>query len=186
MLNVNQESRIQNISISTTLRSPLLFIKFTKQNYRIMVLKMKSILLQTFLLFISSFIIAQESKGEWVSVDTTGQDKVYVDISGIENFSGEDIYVWTLTEHSIPIVMESVSDKIYKTNTYYIFNTRLNKYSLLYLIYYDFSGNVLASYDYGRNTKVEIYQYNYPIWKGSIEEKVLNKCIEIIERKEKK
>ncbi|MCF6269895.1 MAG: hypothetical protein L3J41_09300 [Melioribacteraceae bacterium] len=144
---------------------------------------MKSKTLIILLLFVSSFIIAQDSKGEWVPVDTAGQDKVYVDISGIENFAGEDIYVWTLTEHSIPIVMESISNKIYKTNTYYLFNTRLNKYSLLYLIYYDFSGNVLASYDYNRNTKVEIYQYNYPIWEGSIEDKVLNKCKEIIASK---
>lgn len=145
---------------------------------------MKSKFLLIFILSISS-ILAQNSKGEWVPVDIEGQDKVFVDISGIENFSGEDIYVWTLTEHSIPIVIESISDKIYKTNTYYLFNTRLNKYSLLYVIYYDFSGNVIESFDYGRNTKVEIYQYNYPIWEGSIENKVLNKCIETIAKKDK-
>lgn len=143
---------------------------------------MKSKLLVIFILLISN-IIAQNSKTEWVPVDLDGQDKVYVDIAGIENLSGEDIYVWTLTEHSIPIVIETISGKIYKTNTYYLFNTRLNKYSLLYVIYYDFSGNVIASFDYGRNTKIEIYQYNYPIWEGSIENKVLNKCIEIIASK---
>ena len=146
---------------------------------------MKSIFFLIFSLLISN-AFAQDSKGEWVHVDVEGQDKVYVDISGIENFSGEDIYVWTLTEHSIPIVIESISDKIHKTNTYYLFNTRLNKYSLLYVIYYDFSGNVIESFDYGRNTKVEIYQYNYPIWEGSVESKVLNKCIETISKKGKK
>ncbi len=137
-----------------------------------------------FLIFIVLFSnsIAQESKAKWVPIDVDGQDKVYVDIAGIENFSGEDIYVWTLTEHSIPIVIESISDKIYKTNTYYLFNTRLNKYSLLYIIYYDFSGNVLESFDYGRNTKVEIYQYNYPVLKGSIEEKALNMCLKYINK----
>lgn len=143
---------------------------------------MKSKFLIIFILLISN-IFAQGSKAKWVPVDVDGQDKVYVDIGGIENFSGEDIYVWTLTEHSIPIVIESISDKIYKTNTYYLLNTRLNKYSLLYIIYYDFSGNVLESFDYGRNTKVEIYQYNYPIWEGSIEEKVLNMCLKYINKK---
>jgi len=146
-----------------------------------MVLKMKSKLLLIFILLISN-LIAQGSKAKWVPVDIEGQDKVYVDIAGIENFSGEDIYVWTLTEHSIPIVIESISEKIYKTNTYYLLNTRLNKYSLLYIIYYDFSGNVLESFDYGRNTKVEIYQYNYPIWKASTEEKILNICLKYINK----
>ena len=146
-----------------------------------MVLKMKSKLLLIFILLISN-LIAQGSKAKWVPVDLEGQDKVYVDIAGIENFSGEDIYVWTLTEHSIPIVIESISEKIYKTNTYYLLNTRLNKYSLLYIIYYDFSGNVLESFDYGRNTKVEIYQYNYPIWKASTEEKILNICLKYINK----
>jgi len=140
---------------------------------------MKSKFILIFLLLVSTNF-AQNAKADWVPVDIEGQDKVYVDLAGIENFSGEDIYVWTLTEHSIPIVIESISDKIHKTNTYYLLNTRLNKYSLLYVIYYDFSGNVLESFDYGRNTKVEIYQYNYPIWEGSIEEKVLNKCLESI------
>jgi len=142
---------------------------------------MKSKLLLIFILLISN-LIAQGSKAKWVPVDIEGQDKVYVDIAGIENFSGEDIYVWTLTEHSIPIVIESISEKIYKTNTYYLLNTRLNKYSLLYIIYYDFSGNVLESFDYGRNTKVEIYQYNYPIWKASTEEKILNICLKYINK----
>ena len=58
--------------------------------------------------------MAQDSKARWVAADIEGQDKVYVDIAGIENFSGEDIYVWTLTEHSIPIVIESISEKFIK------------------------------------------------------------------------
>jgi hypothetical protein len=100
-----------------------------------------------------------------------------VDLSGIENFKGDDIYVWTLTKQSIQVVIESIKDKIYKTNTYYLFNKRLKKYSILYIIYYDEDGNVLGSFDYGRNSKVEIYQYNYPIFENSIEKKILEKCI---------
>lgn len=135
------------------------------------------------LLIISNSLSAQKSKAEWVPVNVQGEDKVYIDVAGLENFAGEDIYVWTLTEHSIPIVIESIKDKIYKTNTYYLFNVKLNKYSILYIIYYDESGNVLASYDYGRNTKVESYQYNYPIWENSIEEKILDKCVYIMNKR---
>ncbi len=142
---------------------------------------MKSMFFLIFILLISN-ITAQGSKANWVPVDIEGQDKVFVDLAGIENFSGEDIYVWTLTEHSIPIVIESIDDKIFKTNTYYLLNTRLNKYSLLYVIYYDFSGNVLESFNYGRDTEVEIYQYNYPIWEGSLEEKILNMCLKYISK----
>jgi hypothetical protein len=135
------------------------------------------------LLLLTTFINAQDSKAQWELVVKDGQDKVYLDTKGISSFASEDIYVWTMTEHATPIVIESIEHKIYKTNTYYLFNTRLNKYSILYIIYYDFSGNVLASYDYGRNTKVESYQYNYPVFKNSTEEKILQKCVEIIKKK---
>ena len=144
-------------------------------------MKLKTLIIA--LLLLANLITAQSSKAQWELVVKDGQDKVYVDTKGVSSFASDDIYVWTMTEHSIPIVIESIDNKIYRTNTYYLFNTRLNKYSMLYIIYYDFSGNVLASYDYGRNTNVESYQYNYPVFEGSIEEKVLEKCIKIIEKK---
>jgi len=144
-----------------------------------------TILLLLTLIFTTS-LFAQDGKAEWEPIFNEGSDKVFVDISGVANFTGEDIYAWTLTEHSVPIVIESIDDKIYRTNTYYLFNTRLNKYSMLYIIYYDENKNVLASYDYGRNTKVEAYQYNYPIWEGSLEERVLAKCVEVIKNKKDK
>ena len=138
-----------------------------------------------FVLLLTVNILSQKSKEKWVEVVNQGQDKVLINISGIENFKGEDIYVWTLTEHATPIVIESIEGKIYKTNTYYLFNKKLKKYSILYLIYYDKDGNVLGSFDYGRNSKVEIYQYNYPIFKGSVEQKILDKCISVIEKQKK-
>ncbi len=144
-----------------------------------------SILLFSLFLF-SSSIFAQATKAEWEPIYNEGSDKVYADVSGVASFSGEDIYVWTLTEHSIPIILESIDDEIYRTNTYYLFNTRLKKYSMLYIIYYDKNKNVLASYDYGRNTKVESYQYNYPIFKGSLQERILEKCVEVINKKKEK
>lgn len=134
----------------------------------------------------STQLLAQEGNGKWEAVYNEGTDRVFIDISGVSNFYGDDIYVWSLTEHTTPIELESIPDKIYRTNTYYLFNTRIRKYSILYIIYYDENKNVLASYDYGRNTKVEVYQYNYPLMKNSLEERIFNKCVEAREEAHKK
>lgn len=147
---------------------------------------MKHSILITLLLLITTSLFAQISKAEWEPIYSEDSDRVFVDVSGIANFTGDDIYAWVLTEHSVPIIIESIDDDIYRTNTYYLFNKRLNKYSMLYIIYYDKNKNVLASYDYGTNTSVEAYRYNYPIWKGSLEERILEKCVEVIEKNTKK
>ncbi len=134
----------------------------------------------------TSIILSQKMKENWMPVITNGSDKVYIDIAGLENFTGDDIFVWTLTEHSTPITIESIDSKISKTKSYYLFNKRLMKYSILYIIYYDDANNVLASYDYNRNTDVEVYQYNYPIWENTVEYAILEKCLEIINSAKKR
>ncbi|VAX27139.1 hypothetical protein MNBD_IGNAVI01-2300 [hydrothermal vent metagenome] len=145
--------------------------------------------MKTFLLIIflfTSVIFSQKMKENWIPIDTKGSDKVYIDIAGIENFTGDDIFVWVLTEHATPITIESIDSKISKTKSYYLMNKRLMKYSILYIIYYDNANNVLASYDYNRNTNVEVYQYNYPIWDNTVEYSILKKCLEIIDAANKK
>ncbi len=144
-----------------------------------------SILILASLLFATT-LLAQVSKAEWEPIYSEDSDRVFVDVSGIASFTGDDIYAWVLTEHTVPITIESINDDIYRTNTYYLFNKRLNKYSMLYIIYYDKNKNVLASYDYGTNTAVEAYRYNYPIWENSLEERILEKCVEVIDKKNKK
>ena len=140
--------------------------------------------IQLFLLFLfTNIIFSQKLTEELVPVVTEGSDKVYINAIGVENFTGDDIFVWAVTEHSTPITIESIESKISKTKTYYLLNQKLLKYSILFIIYYDDSNNVLASYDYNRNTNVEAYQYNYPIWNNSVEHAILNKCVKIIEAK---
>lgn len=137
-----------------------------------------------FLLFVfTNIIFSQKLTEELVPVVTEGSDKVYINAVGVENFTGEDIFVWAISEHSTPITIESIESKISKTKTYYLLNKRLMKYSILFIIYYDDSNNVLASYDYNRDTDVEAYQYNYPIWDNSVELAILNKCVAIIDAK---
>ena len=140
--------------------------------------------IQLFLLFLfTNIIFSQKLAEELVPVVTEGSDKVYINAIGVENFTGDDIFVWAVTEHFTPITIESIESKISKTKTYYLLNQKLLKYSILFIIYYDDYNNVLASYDYNRNTNVEAYQYNYPIWDNSIEDAILNKCIAIINAK---
>lgn len=140
-----------------------------------------------FLIFISTnIILSQKLTEELVPVVTKGSDKVYINAVGVENFTGDDIFVWAVTEHPTPITIESIESKISKTKTYYLLNQSLMKYSILFIIYYDDANNVLASYDYNRNTNVEAYQYNYPIWDNSIEIAILNKCSAIIDSKKEK
>jgi hypothetical protein len=139
-------------------------------------------------LFISVIVlsipsIAQETVAVWEPIYNESKDMVFIDITGVEIFSGEDLYVWSLTKHFNPIVIESIDGKIYSTNTYYLFNTRINRYSMIYIIYYDKNTNVLASFDYGRKSDIEAYQYNYPIWKNSLEKRILERCIEVINSK---
>ena len=143
--------------------------------------------IQLFLLFLfTNLIFSQKLTEELVPVVTEGSDKVYINAVGVENFTGDDIFVWAVTEHSTPITIESIENKISKTKTYYLLNQKLLKYSILFIIYYDDSNNVLASYDYNRNTNVEAYQYNYPIWDNSTEDAILNKCIAIINARKDK
>lgn len=144
---------------------------------------MRYINLLAIIIILSVSLFAQETDVDWQPIYNEGGDRVFIDVSGVEIFSGEDIYVWSLTKHINPIVIESIDDKIYSTNTYYLFNTRLNRYSMIYIIYYDKNKNVLASFDYGRKSNIENYQYNYPIWKNSVEKRILEKCIEVINRK---
>lgn len=132
------------------------------------------------ILILSNVTFTQSKNEELIPILYKGNDNIYINSSGIENFKGDDIFVWVIREHSNPITVESVEDKIFKTKSYYLFNKKLNKYSILNILYYDDSGNVLASYDYNRKTDIEAYQYNYPIWKNSVELAILNKCLDII------
>ena len=135
------------------------------------------------LLLFTNTMFSQKITENLIHVITKGADKVYIDAEGIEKFTGDDIFVWSVSEHSTPIVIESIEEKISKTKSYYLLNKRLNKYSILFIIYYDDANNVLASYDYNRNTNIEDYQYNYPIWDNSVESAILSKCIELIDSK---
>lgn len=132
------------------------------------------------LLILITLISAQNNSGRWEAIYDAGGQSLYIDVEDLSKFTGEDVYVWSRQKYSIPIVIETIEEKIHYALTYYLINKRLQRYSMLEVIYYDKEFNVLKSFSYNRNSKNEGYQYNYPIIKGSDVELILKKCMEYI------
>jgi hypothetical protein len=145
---------------------------------------MKSALVFGLLLLFSITSAAQNNEKSWVPVGNTYGNQIYIDISDISRFKGDDIYVWAKQRHEPPLVIEGIEDKIYRTKTYYLINKKLKKYSFLQIIYYDKKGNVIKSFDYKRPSNVEKYKYNYPVIEGSNAESILQTCITYLNRAE--
>ncbi len=123
---------------------------------------------------------AQESKENWVAVDIENQGSLFINVSGLSNFTGDDIYVWSLTETKEPITIDGVDGNIYKTKMYYLINKNLRRYSILQVMYFDENDNILKSYSYDHNTDNPDFKYSTPIMKDSDIEKIFLKCLEFI------
>ena len=132
-------------------------------------------------LFVILFVVLglyAQSADEWEMISSTGVSVTYIEKKDLTTYNGTDVYLWVMEKHNPPIVIESVGGRIYKTKTYYLFNTELQRYSLLQIIYYDEKDNVLKSYDYNRNTDIPSYKYNFPVIRGTTEEVILTKILE--------
>lgn len=132
-------------------------------------------------LFVMLFVVLglyAQSADEWEMISATGVSVTYIEKKDLTIYNGTDVYLWVMEKHNPPIVIESVDGRIYKTKTYYLFNTELQRYSLLQIIYYDEKDNVLKSYDYNRNTDIPSYKYNFPVIRGTTEEVILAKILE--------
>ncbi len=129
------------------------------------------------LLFSSNLISAQDISENWVPVDSLESETVFINTEGLTMFKDDDFYFWTLEKHDLPLVIESIDSKVYKTKTYYLANKKLRKYSIMEIIYFDNKGNVAADYSYKRNMDNAKVKYNYPIIEGSSMEKIFNTCL---------
>ncbi len=134
------------------------------------------------ILFVVNVNLFSQS-GNWVTIYEGAVSKISIDISKINSYKGDIFYVWAETEVDPPMIIESVPGRIYKYRTYYLFNKKLLKYSIVSIIYYDKKGNVLTSFNYNVNSKVEAYKFNYPVLPGSDEEKILNACVGFMKNK---
>jgi len=134
-----------------------------------------------FLLLICTFSSkAQNANENWVSVSDGNDKSLYINVTGLSEFQGDEIYVWSLEEVNSPLTMEEVSGDIYKVKTYYHINKELSKYGIMQIIYYDKNNNVLKHYNYKRNTKNLDFLYNFPIIERTDAYKILAKCLEYI------
>ena len=138
---------------------------------------MKQILFFIFIFSTYNILLSQKQEPNWTRVPFEYSSRMYVDLNSVKTFENNDVNVWTMEENFPPLVIESVKGKIYKTKTLYLFNSELKKYSFIEIIYYDENDNVLKSFSYRRDTKVDSYQYNYPIMDNSIQNKILEKCL---------
>jgi hypothetical protein len=125
-------------------------------------------------------ILAQITVENWVPLSTEKEGSLFINVSGLSNFTGDDIYVWTQLEYNSPITMEEVNSKIYKVKTYYLINKSLLRYSILQIIYYDSQNNVIKHYGYEHDSSDPLLKYNYPIFKNSDAKKILVKSFEYI------
>ena len=132
------------------------------------------------MLFNLSNVEAQVIKDSWVPV-TFEQKLIYIDLSEIKSFKGDDIYVWAIEFHNPPIEIEAIDKDIYQTRTYYLINKKLLKYSIRDIIYYDKKINVLKNYSYEYFSDDADYKFSSPIFKGSLVELILNRCLMEIE-----
>lgn len=147
---------------------------------------MKRVLLFAFALLFAATLLAQDKQKNWVPVGNTYGSEIYIDVSDISKFKGDDIYVWAKQRNDPPITMEGIDEKIYQTKTYYLINKEIKKYSFLQIIYYNKQGNVIKSFDYKRPSDVEKYRYNYPIIEGSDAAAILQTCLTYLNKEQSK
>ncbi len=143
--------------------------------------KLKILAALTFFLLSSARINFAQNK--WVLIYEGKTRNIFIDINGLDKFSGDDFYVWAQVVNSSPVNIEGIANNVSKVRTYYHFNKKLFRYSMLIIIYYDKHDNVLKSFNYRIKSKIKDYQYNFPIIVGSDEQKIFNASMGIIYNK---
>jgi hypothetical protein len=131
-------------------------------------------------ILISNISFAQKTNDNWVSVDSEEGRIIYINVTGLASFQGEDIYVWSLQEFNPAVIMDEAVGEINKTKTYYLFNKAQKRYSIMQVILYGENDNVLKSFSYDRNMDIPEIKYNQPIITNSDADKIFMKCMEII------
>lgn len=132
-------------------------------------------------MFVLIFSVARAQTTEnWVPINVDNEGSLYINVTGLSSFQGDEFYVWALEEKKSPITIEEVDGDIYKTKTYYLFNKQTGRYSILQIIYYDKKDNVLKNFSYNIETDNPDFRFSHPLFKNSDVEKIYRKCVEVI------
>ena len=141
---------------------------------------MRSIFFIYFFFIIINLLHAQMASDNWVPVSIEEDIYLFVNVSGLSSFTGDEIFVWSLQEMDPPMTMEEVNGDIYKVRTYYHINREINRYSIKQIIFYDEKDNVLKQYSYDHKSDKPEFKFNYPIIRNSEVDKILLKCMEYV------
>lgn len=133
----------------------------------------------------NQYLFSQIIKDSWVPVNVDDENKIYLNTNGLTISKNGDIFVWVLEENKIPVTIESINNKVYKTKTYFLLNKNIKRYSILQIILYDKNDNVIKNYTYQRNMDNKDFRYSSPIMEGSNVEAVLVECVKNIENLKK-
>ena len=142
--------------------------------------KMFKMITLMFCLISINNMIAQDTEEIWVATENYVGQTIYIDIQGLDGYTGDEFFVWAMQENDPPLEMEGVREDIYKTKTYYLISKSLKKYSIAEVIFYDEDDNVLASYSYKLNKEIPSFRYNYPIYQDTDQDAIFNKAMEYI------
>lgn len=148
-------------------------------------MKLQKIFILIIFFFAANIVCAQTTEN-WVPVSSDNESTLYVNVTGLSSFQGDEFYVWTLEEMKSAINIDEIDGDIYKIKTYYLFNKKSGRYSTLQIIYYDIKDNVMKSYSYNVETINPDFRYNHPLFKNSDLEKVYKKCMEVISQEKPK
>lgn len=127
-----------------------------------------------------SLLKAQTNTENWVSVIIEKDKSLLINVTGLSNFTENEIFIWSLEEMNSPMTMEEVKGDIYKVRTYYHINKEINRYSILQIIFYDSKSNVLKQYSYKHASEKPEFKFSHPITQNSDVDKILTKCIEYL------
>ena len=139
---------------------------------------MRSIFFIYFFFITINLLHAQMASDNWVPVSIEEDRSLFVNVSGLSSFTGDEIFVWSLQEMDPPMTMEEVNGDIYKVRTYYHINREINRYSIKQIIFYDEKDNVLKQYSYDHKSDKPEFKFNYPIIRNSEVDKILSKCLQ--------
>ena len=123
---------------------------------------------------------AQTASENWIPVSIEKDISLFINVTGISNYSLEDLYIWSLQEMDPPMSMEEIHGDIYKIRTYYHINGEMNRYSIIQIVFYDSRNNVLKQYSYEHKSDKPEFKFSYPIIRNSEVDKILTKCLEYI------
>ena len=132
------------------------------------------------IVFVSNTRAQEEQVEKWIPIKKDASIRIYLDVNGLDNTSGDDLYVWTREYYEPPLIIESINGKIYSAKINYLINKELKKYSIIEIIYYDEENKILQDFNYQHNSDDADYQYNYPILLDSDMDLIYEECLKYI------